>query len=200
MGNEIEVIYKAAPGARITDDDARALGSTIKAMGPGVTAEKLLAEATKKRSPIHNLFEWDDKVAADGFRLDQARYFLRSVWEVKVDHDGREEGEGARAFYSVEVTDAAANKSKAYFDGRQVLEIPGGEEQVLERALKEAKEWQARYVRFGAHLADVFAAINATAARLTTTKKAKAKSKAKARGKSKRGGKKSPSKRARQPA
>jgi len=168
---EYDVIYKAAPGARITNTDARVLGETIKKLGPGLTPEDLLKEARKKRSAIHDLFEWDDQVAAEAFRLEQARYYLRSVWEVPVDRDGRETGEGARAFYAVEISDADAVKSKAFFAAREIRDIPGADEQIVERALKEATEWKERYARIRDHLEDVFAAIDATTKRLTVTKR-----------------------------
>ena len=167
---EYEVIYKPAPGARLTNSEARVLGETIAGLGAGVTPESLLKAASKKRSPIHDLFEWDDAVAANEFRLDQARYYLRSVWEVPVDADGREQGDGARAFYAVEVSDASANKSKAFFAAREIRDVPGADEQIVARALKEANEWQARYRRIRNHLEDVFDAIDTTTKRLTTKK------------------------------
>lgn len=175
MSDAIEVVYKAAPGARITDGDARLLGETIKGMGPGVTPETLLAEARKKRSPIHDLFEWDDQVAAEAYRLEQARYFLRSVWEVPVDEDGRETSEGGRAFYAVEVSDASERKSKAFFAAREIRDVPGAEAQILQRALEEAYQWKERHLRIKHHLADVFAAIDAVASKVTKPKRRKRK-------------------------
>lgn len=171
MSDAIEVVYKAAPGARITDGDARRLGEAIKSMGPGVTPESLLAAARKKRSPIHDLFEWDDEVAAEAYRLEQARYFLRSVWEVPVDSDGRETSEGGRAFYAVEVSDASERKSKAFFAAREIRDVPGAEAQILQRALEEAYQWKERHLRIKHHLADVFDAIDAVASRVTRKKK-----------------------------
>jgi hypothetical protein len=174
---EYDVIYKAAPGSRLTHSEARVLGETIAALGGGITPEDLLKEARKKRSPIHDLFEWDDQVAAEAFRLEQARYFLRSVWEVPVDRDGREAGDGARAFYAVEISDANERKSKAFFAAREIRDVPGADAQILERALKEANEWQQRYRRIRNHLEDVFDAIDTTTKRLTTKKGGKKRAK-----------------------
>ena len=39
----------------------------------------ILAEAKKKKSPLHKCFEWDDSLAAEQYRLQQASYLLRVI-------------------------------------------------------------------------------------------------------------------------
>jgi hypothetical protein len=46
---------------------------------PERTPEKLLAAAKEKKSPIHSLFNWDDKTAAHEYRLVQARCMVNSL-------------------------------------------------------------------------------------------------------------------------
>ena len=43
------------------------------------TAEELVKAARPKRSPIHKLFEWDDRIAAAEQRLIQARVMINSL-------------------------------------------------------------------------------------------------------------------------
>ena len=49
-----------------------------------LTVSAVLAEASKKTSPLHPFFEWNDKAAAAEHRKDQARKLIRRVrviWE-----------------------------------------------------------------------------------------------------------------------
>lgn len=55
-----------------------------------LTPEAVLSEASKKRNPLHKFFEWDDSVAGRKFRLEQARYLIRSL-EITVESAGRPE-------------------------------------------------------------------------------------------------------------
>jgi hypothetical protein len=41
--------------------------------------DKLYVEAKKKTSPLHTVFEWDEKKAAHAYRIAQARSLIRSV-------------------------------------------------------------------------------------------------------------------------
>jgi hypothetical protein len=54
--------------------------------GGRITHNDVLADARKKTSPLHNLFEWDDAKAAELHRLETARAIIREVRiEVTVD-------------------------------------------------------------------------------------------------------------------
>ena len=46
---------------------------------PAITPSAVLEEASKPRSPMHKLFEWDDTKAAQEFRLNQARRVIGSL-------------------------------------------------------------------------------------------------------------------------
>ena len=39
-----------------------------------LTAREIVEEARKKNSPLHDFFEWDDSIAAEKYRLAQARF------------------------------------------------------------------------------------------------------------------------------
>lgn len=49
-----------------------------KAAGGKITPEQLVEAARSEGSPLHRYFEWDDKEAADKYRLMQARTLIRS--------------------------------------------------------------------------------------------------------------------------
>lgn len=44
-----------------------------------VTASMVVADAKKKTSPLHACFDWDNDVAGDKWRLEQARRLIQSV-------------------------------------------------------------------------------------------------------------------------
>lgn len=51
----------------------------IRPLGDEVTPEEVVNLATDKDSPIHKGFVWNNRVAGHLHRLEQARYYLRSV-------------------------------------------------------------------------------------------------------------------------
>ena len=64
----------------------------IQGIGDEVTPRQVLDRARNKRTELHKCFDWDDSVAAEKYRLEQARDVLRKLIVVKreVDNDERE--------------------------------------------------------------------------------------------------------------
>lgn len=91
--------YRVVSGAHITKVEGEALFTVIrnKFKGKRPLAAQLLAEARRKSSPIHGLFEWDDRRAARAQRLARAGYLLRSINVVRVAVKDRCCGQRARA-------------------------------------------------------------------------------------------------------
>ena len=56
----------------------------IEKNGGLITPHILLEESRKPKTPLYNYFEWDDKVAAEHYRLKQARFVLNNIEVVKV--------------------------------------------------------------------------------------------------------------------
>lgn len=61
-----------------------------------LTPPAVVEAARNNRHPLHKFFEWDDAVAAESYRLDQARTLIRSVRIV-----GEDDADPAPAFLSV---------------------------------------------------------------------------------------------------
>ncbi len=57
---------------------AQVVGEIVERL-PKRTAEELLKEASKERSPLHSQFEWNDTRAAQQYRLVQARVMIASL-------------------------------------------------------------------------------------------------------------------------
>src|ERR1700680_1931431 len=64
-----------------------ALAQIAAASNGHLTPKAVVSEARNNRSVLHRHFEWDDAVAAEAFRLDQARTLIRSIRVVDNEND-----------------------------------------------------------------------------------------------------------------
>ena len=95
-----------------------------------------VVEAAKdRRHPLHKHFEWDDKKAADAFRLDQARSIIRIV-RTQIEPDEPP----VRAFYSVK--DDSGQRYRAV---ETVMSSASLQLALLKAAERDLKAFQNRY-------------------------------------------------------
>ena len=98
--------------------------------------------ARAEDSPLHDQFEWDDSVAGEQFRLEQARSMMRSILVV-VEGDGEELLEPY--YVHVEVIDAESHKLRGYVPLRVAMADPDMRGQVLNNALRELDIFRRKY-------------------------------------------------------
>jgi len=113
--------------------DAQEIGEALEAIRirfGRLETERVLSQASNPRSILHAAFEWDDEVAANQHRLDEARTLVRSV-EIIITQGEEPEP----AFVHVRESDG------------------GGYYQSTRIAVKNKSEWDAVY-------ADAVAALN----------------------------------------
>ena len=74
-------IFRPAEGSRIRKADAQALGEVMIELrkADDLTPKALVAAARPASSPIHHLYPWNNKEAAEKYRLGLAAQHLRSV-------------------------------------------------------------------------------------------------------------------------
>ena len=133
--------YKWKDGAH-GKGNAQVIGAEIERLDAeydGVTPEMILDEAKKKRSPLHDCFEWNDKQAAVAYRIVQARYLLRSI-EIVIEKADTEPLL-IRAFHSVETEE----QGKFYTTIARAREDEAMWNQVKANALSEIKNWRGKY-------------------------------------------------------
>lgn len=94
---EDEPLRIKAAGKANPQKIGEALGKLTEEAGGKLSPKKVVDSARDKRSPLHQHFEWDDHVAAESYRLDQARNIIRVIRVADVD---TEEGT-TRAFLSI---------------------------------------------------------------------------------------------------
>lgn len=106
-----------------------------------ITAKELLDESRDPNAPLHSCFEWDDSVAAEKYRLEQARKLIASV-EVRY-VDDKKQTSPVRCFVNVQ---SVAPKREGHFAFIEtVLQNPDYRKQMLSNALIDLRNFQKKY-------------------------------------------------------
>jgi len=115
-----------------------------------ITARAVLNAARPEESPLHPAFEWDDAVAAELHREDQARLMLRSI---RIVRDAEQESE--RVFWHVATEDV-----DSYVTTARVMSEPDLRDALMEECVKTLIGARRRYSELK-ELAPVWEAIDA---------------------------------------
>lgn len=156
-------MYKPVKGSILSDEQAERYGAHIAGLieeqAGGTTEELILSDAKSPRSPLHEWFEWDDTIAADKYRITQARYLVRSI-NVTINHPDGTEDE-VRAFYHVTVTDRETEQTdRLVVTLDRVMTEAELRAQVIEEALKQLQAWRRKYEQYS-EFAGIIRAIEA---------------------------------------
>jgi len=140
---------------------AQAAGDCIEQIAKknrgAITAKAIVKEAKAKKSPLHNLFEWDDTVAAKNYREEQARQILVQLVIIQKGKNNKDLLK-VRAFVSVE-----EERGIHYTPFERAMSKPHLREQLLLQAMGELQNWQQKYEDLK-ELSRIFAAIAEVAA------------------------------------
>lgn len=135
--------------------DANIVGKTIEKIEKKYgecTASLLLEEARNKKSQLHSLFEWDDTVAAEKFRLDQATKIITAV--AVIYDNNNEEPIITRAFVNV-----GAKNNGSFITMATALSNEKSRSIVFQHALEELQTFKAKYAGLQ-ELAELFKSID----------------------------------------
>lgn len=150
--------YKAARGAQFNDAKAQELGAFVEKFGGRLKPKQLVDAARPVKSPIHDLFNWDDDDAAERYRVWQARQHLSHL-EIVVIIDGKKSD--TKAFHSVTVEVEDDKPERAYFDLVTIRSSKDLSAKVIENALNELQGWRKRYAEYQQVFGGVFQAADA---------------------------------------
>lgn len=107
-----------------------------------LTPESIVNTARDISNPLHECFEWEDSLAAENWRKQQARILI-NVIKVKV------KGISVSAFESVNVmrinVEGTEEHHKEYVDVHTVMSNQGYSEQLIMHALKEIGYWREKH-------------------------------------------------------
>lgn len=104
-----------------------------------LTPPAVVKAARDTRNPLHKHFEWDNQIAADAYRLDQARALIRSVALV-----GDGDDELKPAFLSI-----ADKGGTSYRTVQDVLDSADLQSAVLAAAERDLAAFEKRYQQLG---------------------------------------------------
>lgn len=127
-------------GSRISVDaiEAQRVFSKLERSNK-LTPETVLEEARCEASPLHEHFEWDDSVAAEKHRLQQAGHLLRSL-EVIFE---RNEQAPIRQYHIIKQKDEVS-----YVNIKKVMQVPNFRAQVLEQCRNDMSHFISKLERF----------------------------------------------------
>ena len=120
-----------------------------------LTPEKVVTSARKKNSPLHSLFEWNDSVAGEKYRQEQARCVIRNIRVVYID---RPEPVPQRVYVHV----SPAKRESAYYSKSVVMADDELRRQALHNAITLLQGIRDRYAEL-AELKGVFREIDKAA-------------------------------------
>lgn len=148
------MIYQWKPEARVKVD-AQVAGDELERIrtwdNGRLDAKNVVEVSRDPGAPLHPAFEWDDEQAAEAYRIEQAKYMIRSI--VVQQAPDQTEAQPIRAFVSV-----VRDKGRSYTAVGHAMADPDLRRQVLLKALQELEAWRSRYAEL-VELANVFAAI-----------------------------------------
>ena len=140
--------------------DANTVGGVmeeIESRNGTITSELFLEASRDESSPTHEVFEWDDGVAAERYRLHQASRTICAIRVIVKEHEeAGKQVRPPRAF--VNIVDDDSRKAQ-YMNVSDALANEETRYAVLGRAMRELKSFQDKYSALS-ELAEVFAAID----------------------------------------
>lgn len=128
--------YRPTPGARLSTKQVDQYGPVLYKLQEErrLGAKALVAEGRVPGNPLNDYFEWNDGVAGELYREEQARYLIRGIHIVRVDDStGRETS--IRAFVIVKAEEGDSERPFVAI-GRAIAQ-----EEMWEFVLEEVRSW-----------------------------------------------------------
>jgi hypothetical protein len=134
------MIYKWKTEFPANGVDAQVAGERLEKLRKknGLTPKTVVDDARPKESPLHACFEWNDSVAAEKYREDQARVIMRNITVQVEDNAGA--NREVRAFVNV-----AIDEGREYTSISNAMSDADLRKQVLDSALHEIDGWRKKY-------------------------------------------------------
>jgi hypothetical protein len=120
--------FKARTGSPFKEEDAQKVGEAIESIKEregNLTTELVVKYAKKKDNFLNKYFEWDDSVASEKWRLQQARMIVNHLIEVTII---RKEEVECKCFFSI--TNEEGNNE--YVTREEAISVKSYREQLLD--------------------------------------------------------------------
>lgn len=126
------------------DKDPQVIAEEIYSISDEPTKEQIVDKARDVNSELHDLFEWNDTVAAEKYRGEQAKRLL-SVLKVTFIDDTGDQEEPTKVMEPVRMFYGKPSGEERFVS---IVKIMGNQdmyEQLLERAKAELKSFKKKY-------------------------------------------------------
>lgn len=133
------MVYKWAPGyyTRVNAQTAGEVCEQLSAENK-LTAQSLVDASEPETAPLHNAFEWDNKVAGNEWRKYQARNIIHSLVIV------REEAEPQKVYFNLD------KQENEYTHIDVILSSEDDYKKMMANALRELVAFQRKYAKLSA--------------------------------------------------
>ena len=123
-------------GVGIVKADAQKCAEEIMAIGEDVRPEQVLEKARNEDTELHKCFTWDDTIAAEKYRLVEARRVLKLL--IIEEKEPPQDRPPIRLFHKTK-------EGEGYKHVELVVKKPDEYEALLARAYAELKAFKAKY-------------------------------------------------------
>lgn len=130
------IIATWRPGFGLFKADAQKVSDEIQSIGEEVTPADILAKARDSKTELHKCFEWDDGIAAEKYRLAQARQIVHHLIIKNVEEDKADTQ--VRFFHRTE-------SNGGYKSFSVIIKNPTEYEKLLEQARNELRAFKKKY-------------------------------------------------------
>lgn len=137
--------------------DLRAVLMDIKTRRGVLTSQTVVDEARAPDAPLHDRFEWDDAIAGEAYRRNQAAELMRSA-QVEYISPASGERKKVRAFHSVRL--AGVTGGEGYAPIEELLGDPLAKQILLRQCQREIADLKAKYNHLSEFAELMQAAIN----------------------------------------
>ncbi len=133
------------------DVDPNEVAKEIRTIGEEATPQQIVDLARNERTELHKCFEWDDSIAAEKYRLQQARNVIHFlvIREEEVPKDRPE----IRFFYKTD-------NNEGYKSTTFIIRHDDEYKNLLAKAWAELKAFKKKYACLKDDLGDIFDMIN----------------------------------------
>lgn len=150
--------FKVTPGSKLAPKHAPIVGEALARLEDthgSITPEIVLADARSPKSDLHQFFEWDDGVAAEKWRREEARKLIAAIVVVYEPTGGKSKPQEIRAYYSVSRDE---DEPRSFVATARIMSDEKMRAELIANALRDLARWEERYKSLK-EFAEVFAAI-----------------------------------------
>lgn len=124
--------------------DPQAIAEEIYSISDSPTKEQIVDKARDENSELHDLFEWDDAVAAEEWRQEQAKNILRKLKVEFIQGDGEKEP-ATKEFRPVRLFFGNPNDRKGFVSIFKIMEDKETYQNLLNKAKAELVAFENKY-------------------------------------------------------